>query len=157
MFKRFAIVGLVLAVGLVAHPAVAGKKKPKPYKSEEVTIAVAHPIFYGQSGSVNSVTAKEFENTCAIPASNGLDGYIFEVPKEYQRIQALTSAIGSSAGAAGFDLDLYYYDAGCINTLASNTAGTDENGVMPKGTAFIFMHNYLGDPAVTAHLELKPY
>ena len=158
MFKKLTILGLILALGLVAQPALAGKKKgPAPFKSEEFTLAIPHPVFYGNSGSVNTITAKEFENTCSVPASNGLDGYVLEVPKAYQGIQASVAAIGAAGGAAGYDLDIYMYDANCAVTLASNAAGTDENGVMPKGTAWIFVHNYLGDPATSAHVELKPY
>ena len=158
MLKRFAIVSLVLALGLVAQPALAGKKKgPKPYKSESFTIAVAHPVFYGNSGSVNAITAKEFENTCAVPGSNGVDGFVLEIPKEYQKLQASISAVGAAGGAAGYDLDIYMYDANCTPTLASNAAGTDENGVIPKGTAWVFVHNYLGDPGTSAHIELEPY
>jgi hypothetical protein len=154
MFKRLVILGLVAAVGLVAQPAVAGKKGPKPWKSEEVTLGVPHPLFFGQSGSVNAITAKEFENSCAIPSSNGVDGFVFEVPKEYQGIQASVSGIG--AGGA-YDIDMFMYDANCTVTIASQATGSDEVGLLPKGTAFVFIHNYEGDPNVSAHLELKPY
>ena len=156
MLKRFASVALILVIGLVAQPALAGKK-PKPYKSESFAIAIAHPIFHSSTGSVNSITAKEFESTCAIPGTNGIDGHVLEVPKEYQGIQASIAALGEVAGAAGYDLDIYMYDANCAPTLAANAAGTDENGVMPKGTAWVFVHNYLGDPGTHAHIELEPY
>jgi hypothetical protein len=157
MTKKLIALALSLPLLFVGSNALAGKKAPKPYKSEEVTIAVAHPVFYGQSGAVNTVTAKEFENSCAAPASNGLDAYVFEVPKDYQGMPAEISAIGASAGPAGYDLDIYLYDAACKTTLAINAAGTDETGVMPKGTAWILIQNYLGDPGLSAHIELKPY
>jgi hypothetical protein len=158
MLKRLLIAIVVAALAMVAQPALAGKKKPKPWKSEQVTLAVPHPVVYNSTGSVNSITAKEFESKCSLPASNGLDGYVFEVPKDYQKIQAHVAAIGAAAETpAAYDLDLYFYDSKCTVTLVSQAVGTDENSVIPAGTAWIFMHNYLGEPGVSAHLELKPY
>jgi hypothetical protein len=159
MVRRTLSLALVLLLAAMIQPAVAGKKKPKvkPYKSEEATIAVAHPLFYSNTGSVNSVTAKEFENTCATPASNGLDAYVFEVPTEYQTITATIKAVGSAKTPAEYDLDAYFYDKDCAVKGASNGEGTDESGVMPAGIAWILVDNYLGEPAVSFHIELTPY
>jgi hypothetical protein len=159
MIKRTLALVLVLLVAAMVHPAMAGKKKPKvkPYKSEPGTIAVAHPVFYDATGSVNSVTAKEFENTCAIPATNGVDAYVFEVPAAYQSITATVKAIGAAQTPAAYDLDVYMYDKDCAQTAKSNNTGTDESGVMPAGIAWILVDNYLGEPAVSFHVELAPY
>ena len=158
MTKRALILGLALLLAAMVHPAFAAKKKLKPYKSDEVTVGLAHPVFFGNTGSVNSVTAKEFENSCAIPASNGLDAYVFEVPKEYQTVQAMVKAVGSGAATpAGYDLDIYMYDKDCVVKLAANAEGTDETGVMPIGTAYVLVQNYLGEPQTAFHLELAPY
>ena len=157
MAKKIAVLMVVLPLLIGSQAASAAKKGPKPFKSEEVTIAVPHPVVYGNTGSVNSITAKEFEGSCSTPSSNGLDAYVFEVPKDYQNVQAEISAIGSSSGPAGWDLDIYLYDANCVTTFALNAEGTDESGVIPKGTAWILIHNYLGDPGLSAHIELKPY
>ena len=157
MAKRLIALMVALPLLVSGHAAMAAKKAPKPYKSEEVTLAVPHPVVYGNTGSVNAITAKEFEASCSTPSSNGLDAYIFEVPKDYQKIDAEIAAIGSSSGPAGWDLDIYLYDAECVTTFALNAEGTDESGVIPKGTAWILIHNYVGDPGITAHIELKPY
>jgi hypothetical protein len=157
--KRVLTLGLVLAMAVMVQPAFAGKRKPKvkPYKSEEVTIALSHPVFYGQTGAVNTATAKDFENSCAIPASNGVDAYVFEVPAEYQSISATVKAIGTAATPAGYDLDIYMYDKDCKVKLAANAEGTDEYGVMPPGIAYVLVQNYLGEPNVSFHIELAPY
>ena len=141
---------------MTSQAAFAGKKKkaPKPYKSEAVTIAVAHPIFHGQTGEVNGITANEFEQNCAVPTTQGLDAHVFEVPAEYQKLQAGVKAIGAPGGAAGYDLDLVFYDANCAVTFTSLAEGTDETGFMPAGTAWILMYNYLGDPNTSAHIEI---
>jgi hypothetical protein len=152
----------ILLLGLVAAlsaPAAAGKKKKvKPWKSETVTIVAGHPAFHGPSGgNLVSVTAQEFFQSCAVPTvSNGVDAYVFEVPKAYQKLMASATATGSSQNPAGYDLDLYFYDKACAATGVSNAAGTDELGIMPKGTAFILVHAYTGNP-VDAQVTLKPY
>ena len=157
--RRVLTLGLTLAMVLMIHPALAAKKKPKvkPYKSDEVTVAVAHPVFFGQTGAVNTVTAKDFENSCAVPASNGVDAYVFEVPAEYQTISAMVKAVGTAATPAGYDLDIYMYDKDCTVKLAANAEGTDEVGVMPPGIAYLLVQNYLGEPNVSFHIELSPY
>lgn len=161
MTKKIAILGLVLLVAVVvvlAPLAAAGKKKkkPKPWKSEEVTIAVAHPIFYGATGQVNAVTIQEFQHRCAEPASQGLDAWVFEIPKPYQKLDAAVEATGSSAGYLSYDLDVFFFDAECQLTLTSQAEGTDETAFMPKGTVWIGVHNYLGDPQTTAQVTIKP-
>jgi hypothetical protein len=150
----------ILLLGLVAAlagPASAGKKKKKvkPYKSETVTIAAGHPAFYGTSGTLVSVTAQEFFANCSIPQSNGFDAYVFEVPKPYQKLSATIEAVGKSDNPAGYDLDLYLYDKACKNVGVYNAAGTDEYGALGKGTSFIVLHAYTGNP-VDAYISLKP-
>lgn len=151
--KRFLIVLLVLGLSVaLLGPASAAKKKkkkgPKPYKSEEVTMEVGHPIFYSSSGDVMSVTAQEFRRSCSIPSSNGFDGYVFEVPAEFQKIAATVEATGTSVTdpASPADMDMYFFDESCEITGAANAAGTDEFGGLLPGTAFIFLHNYVGGP-----------
>jgi hypothetical protein len=152
MGKKALVFALIAGLLLTSQVAWAGKK-PKPYKSEEVTLAVPHPVAYSASGGVQSITAKELEATCATPSSNGLDGYAFEVPKDYQKRIAGVEAIGEKG--ALYDLDIYLYDTDCKQTLAFNAEGTDEFGTIPAGTGWIFIHNYVGQPGVTAHIELK--
>lgn len=149
----------ILLLGLVAAlsaPATAKKKKKKvkPYKSETVTVMAGHPAFFSTSGTLVTVTAQEFLQSCSIPSSNGVDAYVFEVPKPYQKITSTVEAKGSTDNPAGYDLDLYLYDKKCNNVGAYNAAGTDEYGAMGKGTAFIVLHPYTGNP-VDAFITLK--
>ena len=156
---------LVLATSLAGTAAAAKKKPkgPKPYKSEEVTIQFGHTVQYGNSGTVVGVTPQEFINSCALPASNGLDAYVWAVPDEYKNVDATITAFGSG-GSVPYDLDIFLFDESCGITMASQNTTVDETTVMQKGTAFILIHNF-GDPAtqagggdaVTAHFELKPY
>jgi hypothetical protein len=161
MLKRYLAIVLAAALLLsISGAAVAGKKKkgPKPYTSEVVSIAVGHPALHSQSGTLVTVTAQEFLNRCAIPASNGFDAYVLEVPKEYTTIQAVatTTGVANPDTPAGFDFDLYFFDEACKEVGFSNAAGTDETGIMVSGTAYIVIHNYTGGPADTS-ITLKPY
>ncbi len=155
--KTALVLTMALCVAL-APPAVAGKKKPKPYKSEEGRILVPHTLLVSSTGETNSVTAKEFENRCALPASNGFDAYVYEVPKEYQTIQSNIVAKGQAQVA--WDLYIFFYDKDCVRNPSAITAqGTvtmaDAEGIMPAGTAYVMIADFAGDPA-TVHYELKP-
>ena len=157
MKKFVAVILTVLAVAALATPASAGKK-PKPYKSEDGIILVGHTLLYASTGDTNSVTAKEFENTCAIPASNGFDAYVYEVPKEYQTIQANITA--HSQAQVAWDLYIFFYDKDCTrNPITIQAQGSvtksDASGVMPAGTAYVLIANFAGDPA-PINYELKP-
>ena len=151
---------LVLLAGLMSPAALAGKKKPKPWKSEPGTIAIPHTMLISSTGETNNVTLKEFENRCAIPASNGLDGYVYEVPKDYQTIQSAIAARGVSGQTRSFYIVLY--DADCVRKLhftgsdAIPSAEDDTEGIMPPGIAYIGIANFFGHPAATVTVELKP-
>ena len=149
------IIAITAALALLAVPGAASAgKKPKPYKSETVTIATGHPVLNSASGSLVSVTGQEFLATCAIPGSNGLDGYVFEIPAEYQKINSYIEGFGASPAGA-YDLDIYAFSADCQMMGALNAEGTDQSGGLLKGTAFVFVHNYLPGP-LDVYFELKP-
>lgn len=155
--RKLIAVAAALAIVVAPSSAVAGKKKkgPKPYKSEVVSIEVGHPVFNGASGSMVAVTAQEFIARCDIPASNGFDAYVFEVPKEYQKIQAALEVTGTAGLPYAYDIDVYTFDSSCALTSAQNSPGTDQAGFLLKGTAFVVAHNYEPGP-VEAQLTLKP-
>ncbi|HEV2755150.1 MAG TPA: hypothetical protein VG318_05165 [Actinomycetota bacterium] len=150
----------VVAAFLVAAPVGAGalakgkKKAPKPYVSPEMTIQVGHPAFHDASGTLLTVTAQEFINTCAVPASNGVDAAVYEVPAEYKGIQATIKAIGSGSQVP-HDVDIYLFNDACEEVGFYNATGTDELGILTADTAFVLLHNYTGDP-VNVHYELTP-
>jgi hypothetical protein len=154
IISAFLVLGLLVAF---SGPAVAKKKKgPKPYTSEEATINVGHPVFYGNSGTLLSATAQEFLNSCAIPQSNGVDAYVYEIPADYAKLSsAAIQAFGSEGSQVAYDLDLFLYDSSCANVGVFNSTSVDESGVITVPTAFVLLYNYTGDP-VSVHFELKP-
>ena len=152
------LLGLVAALG---NPAAAKKKKkkgPKPYKSETVTIHAGHIVAHGPSGgNLVSVTAQEFFQNCAVPQSNGVDGWVFAVPAPYTKIPAAIEGKGTSAVPVPIDMDLYFYNKACEEVgFANAEAPGGETGVIPKGTAFVFLHPYTG-VEVAGSIALKPY
>ena len=149
------LIALATAAAIVAAPSAAlAGKKPKPYKSETISILASHPVLNGYSeGNVVSVTAQELMARCELPSTNGLDGAVFEIPADYQKINTYITAVGSSP--APVDVDIYAFDADCKPSQALNQVGTDESGAILKGTAFVFVHNYPGGPLDT-YIELKP-
>lgn len=160
--RLIALVAVFALVASLGAPATAGKKKkaPKPYTSEEGRIAVPHTLLYASTAEVNSVTANEFEARCEIPASNGFDAYVYEVPAEYQKIQANFHAYGKAS--LGWDLYAFFYKEDCtLQPYAITASGTtsfskqDAEGIMPAGTAYVLIADFLGDPA-TVYYELSP-
>jgi hypothetical protein len=160
--KKALVLTVVMAMSMsLISPATAGGKKkkgPKPYKSEEGVIVAPHTMLYSSTGEVNSITVNEFEARCAIPASNGLDAYVYEVPKEYQKIEANAEAHGMAQVA--WDLYIFFYKKDCTpQPTAASAQGTvtqaDIEGIMPAGTAWVVIADFAGDP-VTVFYELSP-
>lgn len=163
--RKTLVIGLVLvlAASLLGPAAIAGKKKkkgPKPWKSEEGVIAVPHTMLISSTGERNNVTLREFENRCEIPASQGFDGYVYEVPKEYQTIQANIAARAADGQTRA--LYIIMYDKDCQMKLyltgsdAIPSAEDDTEGIMPAGIAYLGIANFFGHPAATVWVELKP-
>lgn len=146
-----------LALGLSAMPATAGKKKPKPYKSEAHLLAVSHTMLQASTGERNNVTLREFENTCAIPTTQGLDAVVFEVPAEYQKINSSVTT-GTTATQA-FDLYFVMYDKDCQHKFTYGAVGSvtaaNASGTMPPGIAYVGIANFGGEPA-EVWWEAKP-
>jgi hypothetical protein len=155
--KKLIAVALALAIVAAPSAAVAGKKKkgPKPYVSDTVSIAAGHTMATSASGTLVSLTAQEFMNTCAIPGSNGVDAYVFEVPAEYQKIEAQLEVTGVPGLPAPYDVDVYTFDSSCAQNSAQNATGTDAAGYLFKGTAYVLVHNFEPGP-IDVQLTLKP-
>lgn len=145
--RKSVVVALVLclALGMLASPA-AGKKKKKKKKPVPVTFEaegsflVANPADYTNG---TSITRNEFAATCAIPVTQGLDGFVVELSEEISAVTANAQLTGSDATGA-HDVDMYYFDAECNSTGATSTEATDEFGVFPAGTKWILVTAFLG-------------
>ncbi len=110
----------------------------EPY-TETFTIAGGNPAADTLGGGV---TGLDFESTCQMPpASQGVDGWVTEVPDSFGDGAHKVSTTGSGAL---YDLDLYFYNADCelIGDAASGAA--DESGALPSGTKYMVTNNWVG-------------
>jgi hypothetical protein len=81
------------------------------------------------------VTLNEFLLSCSTPASQGIDGWVFEIPSTFPEAGALASARGENAIGA-YDLDMRFFSSACDFLGAVSTKRSDEVGRMPGGTRF---------------------
>lgn len=127
----------VLLVGSIAMPATAAKKKKKKAKPQTIT--------FTEEGSLRApaptglvlfgVTDAEFlvVHECGtMPTLQGHDAWVFEIPAEYSDGRATLEVKGADATGA-YDLDVYFYDAGCALMEPYLTEGTDPAGTINGG------------------------
>lgn len=148
--RRTILVALILGLlaGALSMPAEAGRRKRlKPYVTTG-SIAVGHPANY-EAGV--GVTRAEFLESCAVPQSQGIDGYVVEIPKTHMKKPATASAVGSSETGA-YDLDLFFYSASCGELGQAADIGTDQTGLMPARTKYVLVNSW--EPA-GAGIEFK--
>ena len=141
LLRRAVVVAVTL--GLLAGAAVApaeAKKKKKP-----VTFSAEGSLVLGNPGDLNDagVTRQEFLAGCAVPATQGLDGYVIELD---DKISAVSSDVQVSGGdAAGlYDLDMYFFDEECTPTGSYSTAASDEFGLMLPGSKYVLVTAFTG-------------
>lgn len=137
------VLAMSLLSGAMLAPASAKKKKkkkPAPITFEASgTIATMNPADLNDAG----ITRNEFVATCALPASQGIDGYVIELSEEISTVAAQVGVKGSDAGV-GHDLDLYFYDESCGSTGSASTEAADEIGVFPAGTKWVVVTAFTG-------------
>ena len=156
MKKLFAtLVAMTLVLGVLAGPsALAGKKKKKkkaPVTREITFEESGSMIVPGPTGAaLFGLTEAEFTqvHTCAqMPASQGVDGWVIEVPEEFRLGTATVEVVGADASGA-HDFDLYFYDAGC--SLMADVwlqDGADPTGAIPGGASWMVIEMIVGGNA----------
>ncbi|PTX60802.1 fungalysin/thermolysin propeptide [Melghirimyces profundicolus] len=112
---------------------------------EEGTVEAGNPT----SDTAGGVTQNDFAASCnPNPATEGLDGWVMEVPESFGDGTHTVSATGPGEGTYDFDLAFYSADCRLLGTKASSAA--DESGVMPGGTWYVVANLWLG-----AHVPVK--
>lgn len=143
--RRPLVAGLAacLLLGAAVAPATAKKKKPrKPPVTFEATgtLALGHP---GDVANGTNVTRTAFLQTCAIPPSQGTDGYVIELPAEITAAATNVTISGTSAGDL-HDLDIHFFGDGCSSLGGLSTDQTAEFGLMPVGTKYVLVTAFMG-------------
>lgn len=142
--RRTVLVALVVCLvgSALLVPAEAKKKPKRPPAtfSESGSLAIGHP---GDLVDEVNVTRQAFVQTCAVPPSQGTDGYVIALPDEISAVNADVSIVG--ADATGFhDLDIFFFDEGCAPRGSISTDAVDEMGPMPAGTRYVLVTAFVG-------------
>lgn len=132
------ILGLLGAVS--AAPALAKKKKKPASFQASGTVAIGHPVTYATG---TSIVGTELTETCAIPTSQGTDGFVVEVPDNMSNLTATVEVSGGDATGL-YDLDMYFFNADCAPVGAASTETVDEVGAFGPGTKYILVNSYMG-------------
>ncbi|HYP22784.1 MAG TPA: hypothetical protein VEV43_04355 [Actinomycetota bacterium] len=143
--RRPLVAGLAacLLLGAAVAPATAKKKKPrKPPVTFEATgaLALGHP---GDVAAGANVTRTAFLETCAIPPSQGTDGYVIELPPAVTAVPTNVTITGVSAGDL-HDLDVHFFGDGCSSLGGLATEQVGEFGLMPAGTKYVLVTAFMG-------------
>lgn len=150
--KKSLVAGLaaLLVLGMIGAPAATAKKKKKVKKpvpqtitfEQEGTIRVPAP----SSAALFGVTDGEFlaVHECGqMPATQGHDAYVVEIPAEYQTGSATLQVAGTDATGA-HDLDVYLYDASCSLMEPYITEGADPSGTILAGAKWAVVSLFAG-------------
>ena len=135
------LVACLLGGASVAPAGAKKKAKPKPATfTESGSLAVGHPGDF--FGDVN-LTRQSFLRTCAIPASQGTDGYVIALPEAITAVPTEVQVYGADALGV-HDLDVFFFDDSCTATGAINTTEVNEFGPMPAGTTYVLVTAFVG-------------
>lgn len=116
------------------------KKKPPATFEAKGSLVTANPTDFVAG---TSFTRQEFLATCAVPASQGLDGYVIELPEKFHELSA--SVLIQGADALGlYDLDLFFFSEDCSARGEQSSSDADELGFFPPDTKYIFVSAFLG-------------
>lgn len=142
--RRPLVAGLAacLLLGAAVAPATA-KKKPK--KKPPVTFEESGTVALGHPGDLNEVNATRtaFLESCAVPPTQGTDGYVIALPPEITATNTnITLAGGDLTGL--HDLDAYFFDESCAPMGALSSELSDEFGLMPAGTSYVLVTAFMG-------------
>lgn len=140
--RRTLVAGLAacLAAGALVAPAIA-KKKPRPVRFEESgAIAAGYP---GDFAAGVNVTRNTFLESCAIPPTQGTDGYVIELPAKVSAQAANVTLTGADLTGL-YDVDMHFFDESCAPNGALSSELSDEFGLMPEGTRYVLVTAFSG-------------
>ncbi|MGI8774025.1 MAG: hypothetical protein ACR2KQ_03245 [Actinomycetota bacterium] len=135
-----------LLSGALAGTADAGKKKKKGKKKPPITFEAEGSLLIGNPAdfaAAAGLTRQDFLATCAEPLSQGLDGYVIELPEEFYSLSAEVLIRGADPLAL-YDLDLFFFSADCSPRGEQATPDSDELGFIAPDTKYIFVSAFTG-------------
>lgn len=107
-------------------------------------------------GATLAVTENEFVATQnPSPSTQGVDGYVVSLPSPYGDGIHTFNLTGSSESA--YDYDVYFYNKNFEVIGSVATSGADETGVIPGGTAYVYVGLYSGANVPFTFTAASPY
>ncbi|MEA2516363.1 MAG: hypothetical protein QOG16_201, partial [Actinomycetota bacterium] len=122
------ILALSLMVALLGPASAQKKQKPVTFKASG-SIRGADVVDAWVINGPTSLTAREFYDTCDIPSTQGVDGYVVELSDEISKVPARVSLDWPSP--TGISLSMEFLNADCTKwTYAGqydgNVRGTEK-------------------------------
>ncbi|MCH4826340.1 M36 family metallopeptidase [Planococcus halocryophilus] len=107
-------------------------------------------------GATLAVTENEFVTTQnPTPTTQGLDGYVVTLPSPYG--DGIHTFNLTSSAESDYDYDVYFYNKNFEVIGSVATSGADETGVIPGGTAYVYVGLYSGANVPFTFTALSPY
>ncbi|MBK5217721.1 MAG: discoidin domain-containing protein, partial [Propionibacteriales bacterium] len=128
----------------VFSDAVSGiNPTPPPPPDEPVTETFTIDAGNPTGDVTQGVTGTELTASCVSPpASQGVDGWVSDVPEGFDDGVHTVTAAGDSV--APYDLDIYFYNSRCELIGDAASASADESGVIPSGAKYVLTQLWLG-------------
>lgn len=149
------LLAAALTVGVIAAPsAVAGKKKKTRTVTFEESGTITAPSSVYGAQVFGGLTTMEFifANECSSPpTTQGFDAHIVELPMDFRLGTGRLEVIGDDTSGA-YDMDVYFYDAGCGLVDPYMTDGKNPSGAIPAGATYAAIELFIG---ANATFDLK--
>lgn len=117
------------------------------------TIHASHPLTYEVD---TGVTRTDFEDSCDYsPRTQGVDGWVQEVPAKHADGTHTLTASGDTAGLDEYDIDLWFYGANCAPVGSSTEVGTDEIAEIPEGTKYVLASAWIADGPLRVRMTVS--
>ncbi len=89
------------------------------------------------------ITETEFVRGCRPPTTQGLDGWVFALPRWPQTATAHMTVAGASL-AGIYELDVRFFSARCIEVGELRTSSPEEAGRIPANTRYVVVNASVG-------------
>ncbi len=120
-------------------PPASPSPAPRPFTAQGQLLV---PDLLGRLGI--GLTNRGPAGGCGPSASQGLDGWVFDLPADAPGAGAPVKATGRGGLLGLYNLAVTFIDEACTVVGELDTPAADEAGVLPAGTRYVFISDQLG-------------